>query len=98
MQEPIALLGTPHMGFFALVIIGGLAGWIGGKIVGVRHWLLTNILIGILGSWVGSEIARILKFAVNGSIAHFLAALVGSIVVLMLWQAIEGRRAVPAGR
>jgi len=98
MQQPIAFLGTPHMGFFALIIIGGLAGWIGGKIVGVRHWLFTNILIGIVGSWIGSKIAELANVAVNGSMAHFLAALVGSIVVLVVWQVAEGRNAVPAGR
>ena len=98
MQEPIAFLGTPHMGFFALIVIGGLAGWIGGMIVGARHWLFTNILIGIVGSWVGSKVAGLANVAVNGSIAHFLAALAGSIIVLVAWQVIEGRKAVPAAR
>jgi len=91
MDQPVALLGTPHIGFFSLIIIGGLAGWIGGKIVGARHGLFTNILIGILGSWIGSEIADMMGYAVYGSIRHFLAALAGSIIVLVLWQAIQGR-------
>lgn len=28
MNEPIGLMGTPGIGLFALIIIGGLAGWI----------------------------------------------------------------------
>ncbi len=91
MQEPIALLGTPHMGFFALIIIGGLAGWIAGMVIGIRHGIFTNILIGIVGSWIGSEIASILGIAVGGSMAHFLAALAGSVFVIMVWQALHGR-------
>src|SRR5579862_2876775 len=98
MQAPIAFLGTPHMGFFALIVIGGLAGWIGGKIVGVRHSLLTNILVGIVGSWVGSEVAGMAGVAMRGSMAHFLAALVGSIVVLVAWQLLEGRSGFPGSR
>ena len=28
MNEPLGVLGTPNVGFLALIIIGGLAGWI----------------------------------------------------------------------
>jgi uncharacterized membrane protein YeaQ/YmgE (transglycosylase-associated protein family) len=86
MNTPLGIMGTPHMGFFALIIVGGLAGWIAGMIVGSRHWIFTNILIGIVGSWIGSQLAEIGHIAVAGSLAHFLAALVGSCVVLFVWQ------------
>ena len=91
MEQPLGVLGTPGVGFFSLIIIGGLAGWIAGMILGIRHGILTNILIGIVGSWIGSELADILHFAVYGSGRHFVAALIGSIVVIVLWQAIHGR-------
>jgi uncharacterized membrane protein YeaQ/YmgE (transglycosylase-associated protein family) len=92
MQEPLGVLGTPHVGFISLVIIGGLAGWIAGMITGNRHGLFTNILIGIVGSWIGSKVAELANVAVNGSIAHFVAALAGSIVVIVIWQMIQGQR------
>jgi uncharacterized membrane protein YeaQ/YmgE (transglycosylase-associated protein family) len=95
MQEPLGVLGTPHMGFISLIIIGGLAGWIAGMITGSRHGIFTNILIGIVGSWLGSEIAKLANIAVNGSIAHFAAALVGSIVVLIVWMMIHGQSPAP---
>jgi uncharacterized membrane protein YeaQ/YmgE (transglycosylase-associated protein family) len=91
MEQPLGVMGTPGLGFFSLIIIGGLAGWIAGMILGIRHGVLTNILIGIVGSWIGSELADILHFAVFNSGRHFLAALAGSIVVIVIWQAIHGR-------
>jgi uncharacterized membrane protein YeaQ/YmgE (transglycosylase-associated protein family) len=91
MTEPDALLGTPHIHFLSLVIIGGLAGWIGGMILGWRHGILTNILVGIVGSWLGSELAGMAHVFPRGSLEQFLAALVGSIVVLAVWRALEGR-------
>lgn len=94
MQEPLGVLGTPHVGFISLIVIGGLAGWIAGMITGNRHGLFTNILIGIVGSWIGSKVAELAKIAVNGSIAHFVAALAGSIVVIVIWQMIQGQRSV----
>lgn len=86
MNEPLGVLGTPNIGFLALIVIGGLAGWIAGMIVGTRRWLFTNILIGIAGSWLGSQIADLLGIAVRGSVGHFVAALVGSILIISIWQ------------
>jgi uncharacterized membrane protein YeaQ/YmgE (transglycosylase-associated protein family) len=85
-EEPLGVLGTPNIGFLALIIIGGLAGWIASMVTGARHWLLTNILIGVAGSWIGSQLADLLGVAVQGSTAHFIAALVGSILIIAIWE------------
>jgi uncharacterized membrane protein YeaQ/YmgE (transglycosylase-associated protein family) len=98
MDEPLGIMGTPGVGFFSLIIIGGFAGWIAGKIMGVRHGILTNILIGIVGSWIGSEVADLMNFAVLGSIRHFLAALGGSVVVLIIWRALHATPLVGSGQ
>ena len=91
MNEPVAMMSEPGMGFFALIILGGLAGWIAGMALGIRHGIFTNILVGVVGSWLGSEIGALLHYTVRGSLGHFLAALAGSIIVLVIWQAIHGR-------
>jgi uncharacterized membrane protein YeaQ/YmgE (transglycosylase-associated protein family) len=91
MDQPVSLLGTPNIHFVSLIIIGGLAGWIAGMILGWRHGIFTNILVGIVGSWIGSELAGMAHFAVYGSVKQFLAALVGSILVLAVWRALANR-------
>ena len=93
MDQPLAVMGTPGLGFFSLIIIGGLAGWIGGKLVGTRYGLFTNILVGIAGSYVGSELADAANVAVRNSLGHFVAALVGSVLILWIWQRIQANRA-----
>lgn len=92
MHDQVGLLGTPGVGLIGLIIIGGLAGWIGGKIVGFRHGILTNILVGICGSALGFKIADMADVAVVGRIGHFVAALAGSIVILFIWQALTRNR------
>ncbi|MCG4962460.1 GlsB/YeaQ/YmgE family stress response membrane protein, partial [Odoribacter splanchnicus] len=84
-DQPLGLLGTPGIGFAALILIGGMAGWIAGMITGSRHWLFTNILIGICGSWIGSKLADVTGVAVEGHLDHFVAALVGSVIILLIW-------------
>lgn len=92
MHEPLALMGTPGVGFFSLVIIGGFAGWFAGMITGSRHGIFTNILIGIAGSWIGSELASLAHVAVRHSLGHFVAALIGSVVLILIFQLVQGRR------
>ena len=92
MHEPLGVMGTPGVGFFSLIIIGGLAGWIAGMILGMPHGLFTNILIGVAGSWIGSELANLAHIAVRHSIGHFVAALVGSVVLLLVFQVVQSRR------
>ena len=89
MDQPLAVMGTPGLSLFGLIVIGGLAGWIAGMILGSRHGIFTNILIGIAGSYVGSELADVLNVVVRNSMGHFLAALVGSIIVIFIWQKVR---------
>ena len=91
MNEPLGVLGTPHIGFFTLIIIGGLAGWIAGMILKVRHSIITNIIVGVAGSWLGSELADLGHVVVRHTLGHFVAALVGSVVLLYIWQLIDKR-------
>ena len=98
MNQPLGILGTPGVGFFALIIIGGFAGWIAGMVMGSRHGIFTNILIGIAGSWLGSQLADLADVAVRGSLSHFIAALVGSCIILFAWQKFGTHRpTAPAG-
>jgi uncharacterized membrane protein YeaQ/YmgE (transglycosylase-associated protein family) len=96
MDQPLGIMGTPGVGLFALIIIGGFAGWIAGMIVGAKHWIFANILIGIVGSWLGSSIADMANITVNGRLGHFVAALIGSVIVLYAWQALHPKQGGPA--
>jgi uncharacterized membrane protein YeaQ/YmgE (transglycosylase-associated protein family) len=99
MDQPLGFIGNSQpLGFFALIIIGGLAGWIAGKIVGARHWIFTNILIGVAGSYVGSELAQMANFGLRNSLDHFIAALVGSIILLVIWRALHPAEQLPPPR
>jgi uncharacterized membrane protein YeaQ/YmgE (transglycosylase-associated protein family) len=80
-DQPLGFIGSSQpVGFFALIIIGGLAGWFAGMILGHRHSIITNILIGIAGSYIGSELAQLFNFGLRNSLDHFFAALGGAII------------------
>jgi len=73
------------VGPVAYIIIGGIAGWLAGKIVrGGGAGILMNIVIGVIGALVGGFL---LSFVVDTSAGGWwftlFAAILGS--VLLLW-------------
>nr|WP_315030543.1 GlsB/YeaQ/YmgE family stress response membrane protein [uncultured Porphyromonas sp.] len=75
------------MGIIATLIIGAIAGWLGGTIYkGSGLGLLGNIVIGILGSGVGAWLLeRVFKVSLGeGWIGSILTGAIGAIVILFL--------------
>ncbi|OBF80389.1 hypothetical protein A5791_08280 [Mycobacterium sp. 852002-51163_SCH5372311] len=77
---------TTSVGVIGYIIIGGLAGWIAGKIVkGGGSGILMNIVIGVVGALLGGFL---LSFAFDtasgGWFFTFLTALLGSIILLSI--------------
>ena len=85
-MEAQGLLGMPGVGFFGMLIIGILAGWIAEKVTASDHGLLTNLLVGIAGSFVGGTLANLLHIEFYGWLGNLLVASIGAIVVLWIWR------------
>ena len=84
-----AFLSQPEVGFFSMLVIGALAGWIAGQVTESRHGILTNILVGIAGAFVGGELAGFLNIQVFGFFRTLVSATVGAIVILFVWRQIR---------
>lgn len=81
-----ALLSMPGVGFFGMLIIGILAGYIAEKVTASDHGLLTNLIVGIAGSFVGGALAGLLKIEFYGWLGNLLVASVGAILLLFVWR------------
>jgi hypothetical protein len=53
MEDAQGFLGHPEVGFFSMLLIGVLAGWVAERVTASDHSIFTNILVGIAGSFVG---------------------------------------------
>ena len=84
------LLSMPGVGFFGMLIIGILAGYIAEKVTSSDHGLLTNLLVGIAGSFVGGTLANVLNIEFYGWLGNLLVASVGAVLVLWIWRSIRG--------
>jgi len=83
------------MSIISWIILGLIAGFVGGKIVnreGQGFWL--NIALGIVGALVGGFLFSL--FGASGvtglNIYSMIVAIIGSIVVLLIYNAVAGSR------
>ena len=83
--------GHPSLGFFSMLVVGILAGWIAEKITESHHGLITNLLVGIAGSFVGGKLAEILSVPVFGFFRTLVAATIGAVLVLWFWRKMRGQ-------
>ena len=89
-MEAQGLMSMPGVGFFGMIIVVILAGWIAEKVTSSDHGLLTNLLVGIAGSFVGGTLANVLKIEFHGWLGNLLVASIGAILVLWIWRSVRG--------
>ena len=85
MDQPVGIMGMPGVGFFGMLVIGFIAGYIAEKAMNRDHGLLTNILVGIAGSFVGGTLAGLLNFQFYGFLGNLIVATAGAIIILWVF-------------
>jgi uncharacterized membrane protein YeaQ/YmgE (transglycosylase-associated protein family) len=94
MAAQFMALATPTaVHWVAYIIIGGIAGWLAGKIVqGGGSGILLDIVIGVIGGFLGGYILERLGFNVAGG-RHwftFFTALLGAVILLFVVRLLRG--------
>lgn len=78
----------PPLGIIGWIIIGGLAGWAGSKIMDTDKsmGIILNIVVGIIGGFLGGWLLGALGFNVEGGgvIFSFFTCLVGAVLFLFI--------------
>ena len=92
MNTQMGLLAMPGVGFFGMLVIGLLAGWIAEQAMNRDQGLLTNMLVGIAGSFVGVTLAGVVGITFYGFLGNLVVATVGAILILWFFGKAEGRR------
>ena len=66
------------------LILGGLTGWIAGKLMHSKGGILRSIVLGIVGSAVGSWLAGTIGIAATGTIGSIIIGVAGACVLILV--------------
>ena len=78
------------MNIVFLLLIGGIAGWLAGKIMqgrGLGLW--ANMGVGVVGALLGGTLLRQLGLEMSGLLGQLLTATVGAVALLWLAKMIN---------
>ena len=91
MSEAQTFFAQPGVGFFTMILIGAIAGWIAERVTRSDHGIFTNILVGVAGAFVGAKLAEIAEVPVFGFMRTLIAASIGAIIILVAWRVLLKR-------
>ncbi|MDQ8728804.1 GlsB/YeaQ/YmgE family stress response membrane protein [Bradyrhizobium sp. LHD-71] len=91
MNEAQSFFAQPGVGFFTLILIGAIAGWIAERVTQSNHGIFTNILIGVAGAFVGAKLAEVAEVPVFGFVRTLISASIGAIIILAAWRMLARR-------
>ncbi|AMS42703.1 GlsB/YeaQ/YmgE family stress response membrane protein [Aminobacter sp. NyZ550] len=92
MEQSYGIMGMPGVGFFGMLLIGFLAGYVAERTMNRDHGFLTNILVGIAGSFVGGTLAGLLGINYYGFMGNLIVAIAGAVIVLWIFGRSQARR------
>lgn len=80
------------------IVVGLIAGWATGKIMGSGRGFTGDVLIGICGAIIGGWIMRALGFAGRGGMIYtILVAIGGAVLLTWLFRLVTSRRGRGSG-
>ncbi len=71
------------LAFITSVIIGGISGWLAGKIMDSSHSIIVNIIIGLVGGIIGGWIGKLIGIGPTGWIGSIVISVAGA--CLLIW-------------
>jgi uncharacterized membrane protein YeaQ/YmgE (transglycosylase-associated protein family) len=84
------------MGILSWIVVGLIAGWLAGKVMGGGFGLIGDIIVGVLGGllggWVATTFLHIGATMSGINLPSILIAFCGAVVLLFVLRLLGGRR------
>ena len=81
------------MAFLWWILVGLVAGWLTGKIMGGGGGVLMDIILGLIGALAGGFLMSLLGFRSEGGMIYTIfVAVIGAVVVTWLFRKIAAKK------
>ncbi len=72
------------------LILGGVAGFLAGKVMrGDGYGVIVDVILGLVGGWFGGWLGEKLHIELGGSIGYLITAFVGAVILVWLGRLIK---------
>ena len=78
-----------NMGWFASILIGGLAGWLAKSFMNTNTGIFLNVILGIIGAGIASMVLSLVGVHFHGWIGHLIAGFIGACALIAVGRAIK---------
>ena len=72
------------MSFIAAIIIGGVSGWLAGKLMGADHSLIINIILGLVGGVLGGWLGGLIGVGATNWIGSIIISVLGACILIWI--------------
>ena len=72
------------MAFIVSLIIGGVSGWLAGKIMDSKHNVIINIILGLVGGALGGWLGGLIGIGATGWIGSILISVIGACILIWI--------------
>ncbi len=76
------------MSLILALILGGIIGWLGARLVGRDEGIILSVIIGIVGAIIGSFLARIFGSSSQSYLAFSWAGVIWTLIGAVIFAAI----------
>ncbi|MEX0407073.1 GlsB/YeaQ/YmgE family stress response membrane protein [Aquibium sp. LZ166] len=74
-----------EVGWFVAIVVGGLAGWLAGKLMDMRFGVIMNVIVGIVGAVVGNAVLARFGVVVEGDwLGYLITGFIGACILLFV--------------
>jgi len=81
------------MGVIWWLIVGLLAGWLTGKVMGGGGGVLMDIILGLVGALAGGFLMSLLGFSAEGGMIYTIfVAFIGAVVVTWIYRKVTAKK------
>jgi uncharacterized membrane protein YeaQ/YmgE (transglycosylase-associated protein family) len=76
------------------MVVGLIAGWLTGRIMGSREGFLMDIIIGLIGALAGGFLMSLLGFKPEGGLIYtIIVAVIGAVILTWLYRKVSHKTA-----
>ena len=69
-------------GIIMNLIVGGVAGWVAGKLMNSEGTIVRNVLLGLIGGVIGSAVLRLIGIHGSGFIGSCIVSIIGACLLI----------------